>query len=275
MLLEIHFTLLSWITGIIMLMLEAFSVVGNASVVFVIFLDPLKNIRRSPSNHLVLTLAMADLLVGTVICFFSGMWYIHYAAYKEDLCMFYNAKTKAAFPHFELVTISTTNQLVLGIDRLIAIKVPLRYSYSITKRRMRIVIVFIWVYFCGLATILIFFPLKGTVKKDFIFNCCFMVAFVGLVINCGIVIHALRKQSIAMKRLCGCFNAIRNTVEREKKVIKGSIIITVVFIAYFVPFFICQLLQYLCVICWIKYSEVVIVFRIIAQLLGGVYMIPE
>ena len=49
-----------------------------------------------------------------------------------------------------------------------------------------------------------------------------MVAFVGLVINCGIVIHALRKQSIAMKRLCGCFNAIRNTVEREEKVIKGK-----------------------------------------------------
>ena len=81
-----------------MFVLEALIVVANAFVIAVILLYPLENIRRSQSNHLVLSLAMADLLVGTTIWFFTGWWYIHYAAYKEDL--FDSAKRKAPFPHF-------------------------------------------------------------------------------------------------------------------------------------------------------------------------------
>ena len=263
--LEIDFTLLSWITGIIMFVLEAFTVLGNAFVVAVIALDPLKNIRRSPSNHLVLNLAVTDFMVGATISFYSGWWYIHYAAYKEDL--FDAVKEGAVIGKFELVAISTTNLLCLGIDRLIAIKVPLRYSYTVTKARVRIVIAFTWLYFAGLAIILTFFPLKGTIKQDFVFNCHGVVTFAGLVITCSIVIRALHKQSNAMKHLSGSCNTLRNIVEREKKVTKGSIIITVVFIACFVPFFIYQLLEYFCAICSIKHPEVLIVFKIVALLL--------
>ena len=265
--LEIDFTLLSWITGITLFLLEGFIVVGNSLVVAVIALDPLKNIRRSPSNHLVLSLAVADLLVGAIISFFSGWWYIHYAAYKEDL--FNAAKERREVLQFELVAISTTNLLALGIDRLIAIKVPLRYSYTVTKQRIRIVIVFTWLYFTGLSIILwLFLPKgKGEVKQAFIFNCHGVVTFVGLVITCSIVIRALHKQCNAMKHLSGNCNTLRNIVEREKKVTKVSITITVVFIACFVPFFVCQLVQFFCVICWINYPDILIVFRIVALLL--------
>ena len=263
--LAIDFTLLSWITGVIMFVLEAFTVVGNAFVVAVIALDPLKNIRRNPSNHLVLSLAVADFMVGATISFFSGWWYIHYAAYNEDL--FDGATESGAIAKFELVAISTANLLALGIDRLIAITVPLRYSYTVTKPRVRIVIASTWFYFVGLAIILTFFPLKGIIKQDFIFNCHGVVTFAGLVITCSIVIRALHKQSNAMKHLSGSCNTLRITVQREKKVTNGSIIITVVFIACFVPFFICQLMEYFCTICSIKYPEVLMVFRIVALLL--------
>ena len=100
-----------------MFVLEALIVVANAFVIAVILLYPLKNIRRSPSNHLVLSLAMADLLVGTTICLFTGWWYSHYAAYKEDL--FDSAKRKAPFPHFELVAVSTANLLALSSTPLL------------------------------------------------------------------------------------------------------------------------------------------------------------
>ena len=263
-LLEIDFTLLSWITAITLFVLEAFIVAGNAFVIVVIALDPLKNIRRSPSNHLVLSLAVADLLVGATLCFFSGWWYIHYAAYKEDL---FNATQQyAGLGQFELVAISTTNLLALGIDRLIAVKFPLRYSYTVTKRRVRIVIAFTWLYFLGLAVVLSIFPPNGTINQDFIFNCHGLVAFVGLVINCGIVVPSLRKQSDAMKHLCGSSNTLRNIVEREKKVTRGTVIITVVFIACFVPFFVYQILEYFCVICWINNLDAITVYRIVALL---------
>ena len=262
---EIDLTLLSWITGITLLVFTAFIVVGNAFVVAVIALDPLKNIRCSPSNHLVLSLAVTDLLVGATICFLHGWWCIHYAVYKENL--FNNSQQYTGVGRFQLVAISTVNLLALGIDRLIAIKVPLRSSYTVNKRRVRILIVIIWLYFCGLTIILGIFLPKETIRQDFIFNCHGLVAFVGLVINCGIVIHALCKQSSAMKHLCEGSNTLRNTVEREKKVTRGTIIITVVFIVSFVPFFISQLLEYFCVTCWINDPDVLVLYRIIALLL--------
>ena len=265
--LEIDFTLLSWITGITLFLLEAFIVVGNAFVIAVIAPDPLKNIRRSPSNHIVLSLAVADLLVGVVICFFAGWWCTHFAAYKEVL--FNAAEQNIGVSHFQLVAISTANLLALGIDRLIAIKVPLRYSYTVTTRRVRIVIVFTWLYFTGLSIVLSIFLPKGTVKEDFIFNCHVAMAFVGLVLTCGIAIHVLHKQSNAMKELIGSSKTLRNIIERETKVTRGTIIITVVFIVFLVPFFIffCQLLEYFCVICWMNYLEVLVVFRSVAFLL--------
>ena len=263
--LAIDFTLLSWITGVIMFVLEAFTVVGNAFVVAVIALDPLKNIRPSPSNHLVLSLAVVDFMVGATISFFSGWWYIHYAAYNEDL--FDSATEIGAITTFELVAISTANLLALGIDRLIAIKVPLRYSYTVTKPRTRSVIAFTWFYFVGLAIILTLFPPRGTIKQDFVFNCHGMITFVGLVVTCSIVISALHKQTNAMKHLSGNCNTLRSIIEREKKVTKVTIILTVVFIACFVPFFIYQLLEYFCAVCSIKYPEVLMVFRMVALLL--------
>ena len=264
-LLELDSTLLPWVTGITLLLLAAFILLGNSFVVAIIALDPLKNIRRSPSNHLVLSLAVADFMIGATICFFSGWWYFHFAVYREDL--FNLAQTNVGLGQFELVDISTTSLLALGIDRLIAIKVPLRYSYTVTKQRVRIVVVFTWLYFVGLAAIFWNFSLKGTIKQDFIFNCHNVVAFLGLVINCGIVIHALRKQSNAMKHLGECSTALRNIVEREKKVTKETIMITLVFIACFVPFFISQLLEYFCAICWTNFPEVLIVYRNVALLI--------
>ena len=71
-----------------------------------------------------------------------------------------------------------------------------------------------------------------------------------------------------MKELTGSSNALRNiSREREKKVTKGTIIITMVFIACLVTFFVFQLLEIFCVMCWIKFPEVLTVFGMVALLL--------
>ena len=157
-----------------------------------------KNIRRNPSNHLVLSFTFANLLVGTIVCFLNGWWYIHYAAYKEDL--FNAVQLNIGVGHFEMYIISTTNLLALGIDRLIAIKVALRYSYTVTKQRVRIVIVFTWLYFTCLSVVMSIFWPTGTVKQDFISWCHGLIVFVGLVFTCSVVIHALHKQSQCNER---------------------------------------------------------------------------
>ena len=185
-------------------------------------------------------------MVGATISFFSGWWYIHYAAYNEDL--FDGATESGAIAKFELVAISTANLLALGIDRLIAITVPLRYSYTVTKPRVRIVIASTWFYFVGLAIILTFFPLKGIIKQDFIFK----LPWCGnLCRACYYLQHRNSCPTQTIERnentLAEVVTRYAITVQREKKVTNGSIIITVVFIACFVPFFICQLMEYFCV----------------------------
>ena len=143
----------------IMFVLEAFIVVGNAFVVALILVDPLKNIRRNSSNHLVLSFTFANLLVGTIVCFLNGWWYIHYAAYKEYL--FNAVQLNIGVGHFEMYIISTTNLLALGIDRLIA----LHYSYTVTKQRVRIVIVFTWLYFTCLSVVMSIFDQQELSSK--------------------------------------------------------------------------------------------------------------
>ena len=48
---------------------------------------------------------------------------------------------------------------------------------------------------------------------------------------------------------------------------KGTIIITMVFVACFVLFFVFQLLETFCVMCWSKFPEALTVFEIVALLL--------
>ena len=257
----VDYVLLAWITGIVMLVMEAFIVIGNGLVIVAIVLDPLKTIRRCPSNHLVLSLAVADFLVGVVICFFSGWWNIGVAAYKEDL---FNAAESSSSSRFDLVAISTTNLLALGVDRLIAIKSPMQYAYKVTLRNVRVVIVCIWVYFSVLASSL---PIFLKSFSDFVFNCHSTIAFLALVIICEFVIHFLRKQTTAMKKCSGSSRVLRNVVERERKVTRGVIVLTLVFIACFVPFFIYQLLEFFCSICWENVAAFLLIFRNIALML--------
>ena len=255
------FVLLAWITGITMIIMEIFILTGNGLVIAAVLIDPLKNIIRRPSNHFVLSLALA--VVGAAICFFTGWWHIVVAIYKEDL--FGAGRNKSGVGEFHLVAISTANLLALCIDRLIAIKTPLQYSYKVTKRKVRIVIVRTWGYFTGLSSLRHLLPLidEDPADADFIFNCHCAVAFLALVVICLLVIRFLRKQTTAMKKQSDNYLSLRNAVERERKVARGFIVLTLVFIACFVPFFIYHLLEYIFTFCWNKatIAQFLIIFR--------------
>ena len=194
------FVLLAWITGTTMIIMEFFILIGNGLVIAAVLIDPLKNIFRRPSNHFVLSLAVADFLVGAAICFFTGWWHIVVAIYKKDL--FGAGRNKSGVGEFHLVAICTANLLSLSINRLIAIKTPLQYSYKVTKRKVRIVIVCTWGYFTGLSSLRHLLPLidEDPADAEFIFNCHCAVAFLALVIICLLVIRFLLKQTTAMKK---------------------------------------------------------------------------
>lgn len=59
-----------------------FIVFGNSMGVLSFWKDPLKKLRSLPSNFILLSMAVADLLVGFVAC--PSTVYLHWAAFHSD-----------------------------------------------------------------------------------------------------------------------------------------------------------------------------------------------
>ena len=218
--------LLSWILGVTYAVMTAFIFIGNGLVAFAILMDPLRTIRRHLSNHFVLSLAVADFLVGVKISLMCAWWFFGVALYKMDV--FDVIKGRTGVKDMDLVAVSTFNMFALGVDRLIAIQTPMRYSYRVTKRKVRITIVCIWGYFTVLSILLLFFD-PCHLKREFILNCHGTVAFFALAFVCILSIYFLHKQSNATTKRFESSVFRKTMVEREKKATKTFILLILIF----------------------------------------------
>ena len=65
---------ISMTTSIPSMVLSPVIVCGNLLIVLSVWKDPLKKLRSLPSNHIIVTMAIADLLVGVVVCPLMVYW---------------------------------------------------------------------------------------------------------------------------------------------------------------------------------------------------------
>ena len=117
--------LFGWILSIL-------TAAGNG---FVIFLVAKSRRLHSSANWFVLSLAVADFIVGIAV-FPSSYFYNKYSV----AC---NSRVYMAFFWFFLHS-SVTNRCTLTLDRYIAIVHPLKYNISMTERRPAMVILLAW-----------------------------------------------------------------------------------------------------------------------------------
>lgn len=99
---------------------------------------------RTVSNMVIFSLALADLLMTVVF-----MFRIIHLASGEEFPLVCHAVSEIAF---NLICVIILHLTTISVDRFIAIKFPLRYKTTVTKRRMKIAVLFIWLL-----------PLIGTV----------------------------------------------------------------------------------------------------------------
>uniref|UniRef100_A0A7N6BGH2 G-protein coupled receptors family 1 profile domain-containing protein n=1 Tax=Anabas testudineus TaxID=64144 RepID=A0A7N6BGH2_ANATE len=95
---------------------------------------------HTPTNLLLLSLAVSDFLVGLLVMPFQILllepcWFL-----GDLVCVLLN------FPLFITVCASVVNMVLISVDRYVAICDPLRYPAKITANRVRISVLLCWIY---------------------------------------------------------------------------------------------------------------------------------
>ncbi|XP_072252962.1 trace amine-associated receptor 13c-like [Leuresthes tenuis] len=93
---------------------------------------------HTPTNLLLLSLAVSDLFVGIFLLFLivliDGCWYL-----GDIMCILYQ------YSIYIIASASTGNMVIISIDRYVAICYPMHYSSKITQKRMNICVCVCWI----------------------------------------------------------------------------------------------------------------------------------
>ena len=221
------FTDISWTSGSTILLFLPIVVIGNGFVLAAILLDPFKNIRSSPSSNLIFNLALADFLVGILVAPLTAIWFISIAINNIELF----SMNIIAFTALSAVGVSVYTLIALSIDRKIAITAPLKYKDIVTKRKLRIVNICIWIYCISFGLPTMLFESFHTYYTIFITISCAHMAIVSValaVLNIAVV-RSVRTQALNIKRTVDSANLVvlQNAFSREKAVTRITLTMVV------------------------------------------------
>lgn len=121
---------LALVVGVIMVTMSPVIVVGNTLIIIVVWKDPLRKLHSFTSSYILLSMAVADFLVGSILCPLHADWSLLTGVGDQPLF------TSVSFGHV----------LLLTVDRLFAVLAPLQYRVKITSKRVSIAAVAIWGY---------------------------------------------------------------------------------------------------------------------------------
>ncbi|XP_055366312.1 trace amine-associated receptor 13c-like [Betta splendens] len=126
---------------------------------------------HTPTNLLLLSLAVCDFLVGFILMPFQILltepcWFL-----GDLLCtLFYLVA-------FFTVSASVVNVVLISVDRYIAVCHPLIYPINVTERRIRISVLFSWIYSFFYSLLI----LSDNLKKSGRFNSCDGECVIGII----------------------------------------------------------------------------------------------
>ncbi|XP_026223298.1 trace amine-associated receptor 13c-like [Anabas testudineus] len=132
---------------------------------------------HTPTNLLLLSLAVSDFLVGLIVMPFQILlaepcWFL-----GDLVCALYH------FVPFITVCASVVNMLLISVDRYVAICDPLRYSAKITVNRVRISVLLCWIY----SVFYSFMFLSDNLKQPGRYNSCYGECGINIIITVDLV----------------------------------------------------------------------------------------
>ena len=187
---------------------------------------------HSPKNILLACLTASDLAVGLVA---QPLFILYHVSRLGDSQVAFDVISKlfSILPYW-LCSVSFATVAAVGVDRLLALELHLRYTELVTSSRTGYIVILIWV-FCGLLSGArqwndkIFFSLLALL----IFICLFGTFFVYLRIYR--IVHRHRAQIHAQELSCsGISNIV--AVVRLKKSARSTLYVYCLFLLCYVPY---------------------------------------
>ena len=231
--------------GIFYVLLSVITVLGNALVIAAVWKDPLKILKTSPTNLILLSLAIADLTVGLFVIPGAASWYLRVGVTETDPwhSQFIILTLRQGF-----LTVSVGHVLFLTVDRYFALATPLKYRTKITKRMVVAVSSSIWI--CGISQAMVVSILhKHCAITWLIYIVVILLLAVTTYVLYLMILRHLMKHSKARVLLENSQSNVASLHRRERKVFR--VIVSVVFAldCCFTPWMVTQALLYFCKAC--------------------------
>ena len=236
---------LSATSSVLSIVMAPIIVLGNLLVLLAVWKDPLKKLRSSPSNFILVSMALADLSVGLVVCPITAYW--GWVIFEKGTSPF-DLSVIFAINVFS-VNVSFGHMFLLTVDRLLAVVKPLQYRVIVTNKRAVIASCICWIYFlafgCSFLMLRDYFAIMGAV-----YNVQLLSILVSMLIMYTVITIRLRRYSkTRMNKPIHSPNSLLVILQREKRLFKAITIVICAFLICYMPWFIVQLLIYLCKPC--------------------------
>ena len=229
--------------------------VGNLLVVLAVLLDPHKDLRRSPFNYFVASLALADLIIGL---FISPLGAIHFIfeglkQINQELRVWFHTT------YFISCTASLLSLTALALERYTAITYPLIYRTKLNPVRAFFVSVLVWIVSILLASI--YFAVGYNKFRFVLANTAIAVTFAVLIFTNVKIFKYLREQVHQWDNFHDSTeeNAVKKqAIKWEKKITKTLFIALMLFLACYLPSCVCIYIINFCFTCncvfihWVK-----------------------
>ncbi|XP_059395902.1 trace amine-associated receptor 13c-like [Carassius carassius] len=201
---------------------------------------------HTPTNVLIFSLAVADLIVGLILTPVKGIRLIEPCWYfGEIFCSIF------LILFCVVVTASLGNLIIISVDRYIAVNDPLRYPARVNINRAVLSIVVNWVFSCMYSFFILYESIAYPEKNDtYVGECVLFIKFgyiitdiiVTLVTPCCIIISLYMKICFIAKHQAEHINSLSDKkAKSEKKAARTLGIVVMVYLLCWTPYYIASL----------------------------------
>lgn len=210
--------------SLVLIVIILVGISGNVTVIAGILYTA--SLRRQVTNHFVISLAVADVLIPSTVLPFRVMIELK----NGDFCLSEHVCKAAVALSAFLDIASITNILMISIDRFTAVTLPLSYTRVMSEQRARLLIAGVWIYAALWSSLGFFdwnYPHDETVKisKTNVFRChndnkyyfivVFSAVFIVPLIVIGIMYLFILREALKHVRAIGALEVEINDTSKK------------------------------------------------------------